>query len=220
MKFILRHFYNISVFVGIVIILFTVFTWDNLEYLQILALLNLAIINFHFFEEFGFPGGFPYFANMMFGYKNSPAPDRYPLNQMSALLTNWGTGLVMYVPPIFFADQIWLGLVPILFGGLAQLLVHGIVNNRMLKTYYNSGLATVILGHLPIAILYIKYITENNLAAVLDWVLAVVLMVVYYVVVVRIIILKSFEDINSPYPFAPEEMAKFEDFYGKEKLVK
>lgn len=219
MKFVLRHFYNISVFIGIAIILYTVLNWNSLSYLQALALLNLAVINFHFFEEFGFPGGFPYFANMMFGYKNSPAPERYPLNQMSALLINWGTALLMYVPPIFFPNVIWLGLIPILFGGLAQLLVHGIVNNRMLKTYYNGGLATAVLGHLPIAILYIRYISANDLATVWDYVIGVVLMVAYYVVVVRTLIPKVFEDINSPYPFGETEMARFEKFYGRERMV-
>jgi hypothetical protein len=215
MKFILRHFYNISFFVGVVLLALTFVFWKDLHYLQALALLNLAVINFHFFEEFGVPGGFPYFANMMFGYKNSPAPDRFPLNQMSALLTNWGTALVMYVPPIFFSNQIWLGLAPVLFGGAAQLVIHGIVNNKILKTWYNSGLVAVLFGHVPIAVFYIKYIVENNLASVCDWVIAIVLMLVWYVVGVRIIINKLFENINSPYPFDKAEMAKFHKLYKK-----
>tara|TARA_B100002049_G_scaffold229605_1_gene205506 strand:- start:448 stop:1107 length:660 start_codon:yes stop_codon:yes gene_type:complete len=219
MKYLLRHFYNISVFIGLAIIAYTIYDWDNLHYLSALALLNLAVLNFHFYEEFGFPGGFPYFANMMFGYKNSPKPERYPLNQMSAFLTNWGTALVMYLPPVFFPDKIWLGLTPILFGTM-QVVVHGIVNNKMLKTWYNGGLATAIFGHLPIAIFYIKHISENNLATVWDYVIAFVLMVVWYVVGIRIIINKSFESLDSPYPFAPEEMKRFEKFYGKQRLVK
>lgn len=219
MKYLLRNFYNISVFIGLAIIAYTIYDWNNLHYLSALALLNLAVINFHFYEEFGFPGGFPYFANMMFGYKNSPKPDRYPLNQMSAFLTNWGTALVMYLPPVFLPDKIWLGLTPILFGTM-QVVVHGIVNNKMLKTWYNGGLATALFGHLPIAIFYIKYITENNLATVWDYVIAFVLMVVWYVVGIRIFINKAFESLESPYPFAPEEMTRFEKFYGKERLVK
>lgn len=58
MKFILRHFYNISVFIGIIAIIATIIYWDHLSVLQRLALLNFAVINFHFFEEFGFPGDF------------------------------------------------------------------------------------------------------------------------------------------------------------------
>ncbi|PZP43187.1 MAG: HXXEE domain-containing protein [Pseudopedobacter saltans] len=219
MKYLLRNFYNISFFIGIAIIAYTIFDWNNSHYLSSLALLNLAVINLHFFEEFGFPGGFPYFANMMFGYKNSPAPDRFPLNQLSAFLTNWGTAVVMYLLPIFFPKKIWLGLMPIIFG-LIQVLVHGIINNKMLKTWYNGGLATALLGHLPIGILYIKYLNKNHLATTWDYLTALILVIIWYVVGIRIIINKSFESETSPYPFAPEEMARFEHFYGKERLVK
>lgn len=211
MKFLLRHFYNLSVPIDIIIIIGTIIFWQDINVLQRLALLNLAIINFHFFEEFGYPGGFPKFANTMFAYKNSPRPDRFPLNQMSAFLTNWGTALVLYVPPIIFPDAIWFGLAPILFGGLAQLIVHAIVNNKMLGTYYNAGLATVVFGHLPIAIIYIIYIHTHNLVSFWDYVIGVVIMVLWYVVGIRILINKGFESMNSSYSFAPEEMAKFKN---------
>ncbi|MGM9965232.1 MAG: HXXEE domain-containing protein, partial [Clostridium sp.] len=113
MKFLLRHFYNISLGIGIVVLIATIVFWNNMSYLQGLALLNFAVINFHFFEEFGFPGGFPGFCNTMFACKNSPAPERFPLNQMSAFLTNWITAIVLYLPPVFFPDVIWFGLAPI-----------------------------------------------------------------------------------------------------------
>ena len=211
MKFLLRHFYNLSVPIGVIIIIGTIIFWQDINALQRLALINLAVINFHFFEEFGYPGGFPKFANTMFAYKNSPRPDRFPLNQMSAFLTNWGTALVLYIPPIIFPNEIWFGLAPILFGGLAQLIVHAIVNNKMLGTYYNAGLATVVFGHLPIAIIYIIYIHTHNLVSFWDYVIGVVIMVLWYVVGIRILINKGFESMNSSYPFAPEEMAKFKN---------
>lgn len=209
MRFVLRHFYNISFLIGIITIAGTFVFWKDLSFLQGLALLNFAVINFHFFEEFGFPGGFPMFCNTMFGYKNSPKPDRFPLNQMSALVTNWGTAIVLYLPPIFFPNAIWFGLAPILFGGVAQLLVHGVVNNRMLKRFYNAGLAVVLFGHLPIAVLYIRYITINNMANFWDYLIGIVIMVLWYVVGVRLIINKSFENMNSPYPFDEVEMKRF-----------
>lgn len=118
---------------------------------------------------------------------------------------------MLYVPPIIFPDAIWFGLAPILFGGLAQLIVHAIVNNKMLGTYYNAGLATVVFGHLPIAIIYIIYIHTHNLVSFWDYVIGVVIMVLWYVVGIRILINKGFESMNSSYPFAPEEMAKFKN---------
>lgn len=99
------------------------------------------------------------------------------------------------------------------------MLIHGIVNNRMLKTWYNGGLATTLLGHFPIMILYIRYITEHQLVIVWDYVIGTVLMVLWYVVGVRIVISKSCENLNSSYPFAKEEMDKFERFYGKERML-
>lgn len=100
---------------------------------------------------------------------------------MSAFLTNWVTAIVLYLPLIFFPDVIWFGLAPILF------------------------------GHVPIAICYIHYITVNNLASGWDYLIGTVIMVLWYVVGVRIIINKTFEDVNSPYPFDEVEMNKFKN---------
>ena len=40
MKFLLRHFYNISIFIGIITILLTIVFWQDLVVLQRLALLR------------------------------------------------------------------------------------------------------------------------------------------------------------------------------------
>lgn len=209
MRFIIRHFYNISAFVGGICVIFAVVFWQELSPLQRLALLNFVVINFHFFEEFGFPGGFPTFANTMFACKNSPAPDRYPLNQLSACLTNWGTAIVLYLPPIFFPELIWFGLAPIIFGGVAQLIMHGLYNNLLLKRYYNAGLISTLFGHFPIAIVYIHYIVMNNMATIWDWIIGIAIMFIWYIVGVRIIIVKSCESINSRYPFDEVELNRF-----------
>ena len=209
MRVIIRHFYNISAFIGGICVIFAVVFWQELSLLQRLALLNFAVINFHFFEEFGFPGGFPAFANTLFACKHSPAPDRYPLNQLSACLTNWGTAIVLYFPPIFFPDVIWFGLAPILFGGVAQLIMHGLYNNLLLKRCYNAGLISTLFGHFPIAIVYINYIVMNDMATIWDWIIGIAIMVIWYVVIVRGIFLKGFGDINSPYPFEKVEMERF-----------
>ena len=39
-----------------------------------------------------------------------------------------------------------------------------------------------------------------------DYIIGIIIMVLWYVVGIRVIINKSLEDMNSPYPFAPEEM--------------
>ncbi len=217
MKFILKHWHTISLFAGIYIIAGTLDFWDSLTYLQVLSLLNLGVIFLHFYEEFGFPGGFPKFANTLFNPKDSTPDlaDRYPLNAMSALWINWGTALFLYLPPVLFPDVIGLGLAPMLFGGVAQVIVHGIVNNKILKTWYNSGLATSVLGHLPLLILYIQHIENQNLATIWDYVIGMILMIVWYVIVIRILIPKLWESKNSPYPFSKEVMDKFDKLYKR-----
>ena len=215
MNFILKHWVKLSAVLGVAVLAFTLMTWLHWHYLQALALLNLAVIFFHFFEEFELPGGFPKFSNTLFAPKDSmlEIADHYPLNNMSALWINWGTAIVMYLTPVFFPDVIWLGLIPMIFGGVAQLLVHGIANNVMLKTWYNSGLFVVVFGHLPLMIAYILYIETHNLAVWTDYVIATVLMVVWYVGVIRVAIPTLWEDKNSPYSFTPEQMRKFDTLY-------
>lgn len=209
MKFLLKNWYNINGIIGIITIIVAAIFWNEMHFLQRLAILNFGVLNLHVFEEFRFPGGFPMFANTMFAMKNSPRPDRYPLNRMSALLTNWVTAFVLYVPPIIWPNAVWFGLAPILFGGAAQLLMHGIYNNILLKRFYNAGLCAVVFGHVPIMIVYIHYIITHNMVTVSDWIWGIAIMSVWYVVGVRIIINKTFEDIDSPYPFSDEEMRRF-----------
>lgn len=219
MRFLLKNWVTLSAVIGGLIVLFTLLTWQDWSLLQILAWLNLAVIFFHFFEEFTWPGGFPKFANTLFAAKDSTPEiaDRYPLNNMSALWINWGTAIFMYLPPIFFPHLIWLGLIPMIFGGVAQLIMHAIVNNKMLKSYYNAGLATTLCGHFPLLVIYVYEIEKHHLATWLDYVIAVFLMVVWYVGVIRILIPKIWEDKHSPYAFTSAQMAKFDKLYPNVK---
>ncbi|WP_409348334.1 HXXEE domain-containing protein [Paenibacillus glucanolyticus] len=60
---------------------------------------------------------------------------------------------------IIFPDAIWLGLVTMYFG-FSQILMHGIVMNRKLKSFYNPGLAASIFLHGPIGVYYTWYVTK------------------------------------------------------------
>jgi len=216
--FILRYWYNISGIVGTACLLLLVKNWNNprYTYVQRLLFFNFAVINFHFLEEFGVPGGFPKFANTIFNpRKDNQHPDRYPLNQLSALIINWLTGLVMYLVPVLYPTgrMVWLGLSSMLFGGVAQLLVHGIVNNVLLHTWYNSGLASVLLGHVPALVLYIRHISAKKEASVGVWLAAIAFIFVWYIGIIRIVIPMLFEDRNSPFPFDSVEMQRFDNFY-------
>jgi hypothetical protein len=120
----------------------------------------------HQFEEYGFPGGEPAIMNRIL--QASDLPDRFPLNQFSAMFTNVFAGVVLYGLPFFFPDAIWFCLAPMLFN-FGQLMVHGVATNRMLKGFFNPGLAAVVFLHLPISIYFIQYVCSTGIIAGWDW---------------------------------------------------
>ncbi|MGE6786701.1 HXXEE domain-containing protein [Ensifer adhaerens] len=193
--------------------------WEDFSVLQRFALANFAVIMFHVFEEFGVPGGFGKLANTLL-YTNSPDITRWPLNQKAVMIGNWAFAVLFYLPPIFFPNVIWLGITPMLFGAVGQMLAHGVINNLKLKAAglrygYNSGLVTAALGHVPLCIGFGYYLTTHNLATGWDWAIGFAYAVFAYVVVFRMVIMKSQEDPQSPYPFDATEMRRFDKLYQR-----
>lgn len=219
MKFMHRHWYEVSAFIGVGIFAILLLFWSDFSILQRFAIANLGVIFFHFYEEFGFPGGFGKLANSLL-YTTSPDITRWPLNQRSVWFGNWAFAILFYVPPIFFPNVMILGITPMLFGAIGQMFSHGGMNNVYLKKAglrygYNSGLATALFGHVPLCIAYGYYIETAGLATAWDWVLGFLYAVFAYVVVFRMVIMRVFEDKNSPYPFDATEMARFDRLYGR-----
>ncbi len=218
MKFLHRHWYDLSAAVGVAILIVLFAFWGEFSVLQRLSIASLAAIFFHFFEEFGFPGGFGKMANTLY-YKNSPDITRWPLNQRSVMIGNWSFALLFYVPPVFFPQLIWLGLTPMLFGAISQGLAHGVLNNVLLKRAgfrygFNSGLITTVPGHIPLTIAYGYIVETMRLATAWHWVVGFLGAVFAYAVVFRMLIIKSLEDASSPYPFDETEMKRFDRLYG------
>uniref|UniRef100_UPI00119E686B HXXEE domain-containing protein n=1 Tax=Bacillus thuringiensis TaxID=1428 RepID=UPI00119E686B len=132
----------------------------------------------------------------------------YPLNQNSAMITNVVIVYIMYLIPIFFSGVIWLGLAPMLFG-MMQFMVHGIMTPKKLGQFYNPGLGAVVLGHIPLAIYYIYYIHSNGIVTGWDWIVGIIYMILTAFIVVNKMTYSWLADENSPYPFAEEEMRRF-----------
>jgi len=70
-----RHWYHVSDGIALALFASLALFWKELSVLQRLSLANLGVIFLHFFEEFGFPGGFPTLANAVL----YPSPDA-PVN--------------------------------------------------------------------------------------------------------------------------------------------
>lgn len=211
MKFINRHWYNIGAVVAVCTLAYLILSWGELDMLVRLQLISFIAMLVHQFEEYGFPGGEPAIVNIVF--KNSDIPDRYPLNQFSAMITNVIGAYVISLLPVFLPDVIWLGIVP-MFIGFSQIIVHGLMTPKKLKSIYNPGLGAVVFIHYPVGIYYIYYIVTNNLVSATDWIIAVIYFIVAVAIVINGLTYKIMPNRNTKYPFDKVEM---ERFHVKEK---
>jgi len=208
LKFLRRHWHDIGLVSAAVAAAVLIATWNELVVLQKLLILNFIAVLVHQFEEYSWPGGFPAIANMVL--QRSERPDRYPLNQNSSMVANLIFAYGFYLVPVFFPNVIWLGLAPVLSGITIQLVGHAILMNRRLRTVYSPGVASIVFGWLPIGVVYIYYIVTNNLVNLGDWVVAVVWMAVFVLLNFNVIEQRLLGDKNSPYPFDPDEMKRFD----------
>jgi len=187
---------------------FLVGFWGNeIDPLRKILLLSFMALLMHQFEEYALPGGFPAVFNIGWNHETE-APDRYPLNRLTCVCVNTFLAYPFYILPIVFPRIIWLGLAQILFGMGGQLLVHGIVINRKIHSYYNPGLAVTVFLHVPIGAYYIWYVYAHGLIEPRHWIAGIAACGLATVLVVGLPV-RLLRDRNSPYPFDPEEMARF-----------
>ncbi|MCM1049717.1 MAG: HXXEE domain-containing protein [Clostridiales bacterium] len=206
MSFLRRKWWYVCLAFAIISGIVGVFVWKDLAFLQKLALLNFITLLLHEFEEYGWPGGGQAVANTL--RPGDIIPDRYPLNQMNAMVGNLFFVLVFYPLPIFFPNVIWLGVAPVVFG-LMQVLAHGIITNVRMKSPYNPGMASSVLGHLPIGVLWIGYVTVNHLATGKDWAIGLCYLIVGFGIAYAVLVYKLMADKHTKYPFSSEEMNQF-----------
>jgi hypothetical protein len=180
--------------------------WAELVVLQRLLLVNFIVVLLHQAEEYRWPGGFPAVANLVL--LRSPVPDRYPVNQNSAMVANLIFAYGFYLLPIFRPDVIWFGLGPVLIGAVVQLVGHGIVINAKLGSVYNPGMATAISGHVPVGAAYIYHISMNDSTTLWDWSFAIVYAASFMLLNFGVLEIRILGDKNSPYPFDPDEMQR------------
>ena len=205
MRFFRRHWYEIGGIVAIGAIAYLVFFWNQMDLLIRVLLMSFIAILVHQYEEYGFPGGEPAIMNM--ALQPSDIPDRYPLNQNSAMITNvlaW----IVYFLPVFFPHLIWFGLAPMLMG-LSQFIVHGIATNIKMKSIYNPGLGAVVFLHLPIGIYYIYRIVSEGLVHGTDWIFAVIYLAFIAGGIVNGLTYKVLAKRDSKYVFDDVEMRRF-----------
>lgn len=205
MRFMRNHWYDVGPGLAVVAAIWAL--TGEFTTVQFILLLNFIVFLLHEFEEYRLPGGEPWVLNEVFQPSGGP-PDRYKANQNNVLFINmmcW----VMYLVPIFVPTVIWVGLAPVLFGLVGQVIVHVIITNRKLKTFYNPGQAAVLLGHVPLGIWYLVEVHQQALITGWDWVLALAYVLLFGVVIMQGIGFRLLAATDSPYPFTPAEMSRW-----------
>lgn len=206
LKFICRHWYSIGLIPALSAIAVLVFRWDQMSVLLRLNTVSFIAMLIHQFEEYGFPGGEPMIMNRVL--QGSDMPDRYPLNQFSAMLTNVLFSYVIYLLPLLFPDVIWLGIAPMLMG-MMQFLIHGLMTNIKMKSIYNPGLGAVVFLHIPAGVIYIRYIVSNGLTSGAIWAAGIIYTIAATVFILGALTYVLLPDRDTRWIFEAKELEKF-----------
>ncbi|OKP77638.1 hypothetical protein A3844_29945 [Paenibacillus helianthi] len=184
MNLLRKYWQDLGLFIGILVCIFVSMNWGTVPRINSILWLSFVAILLHQFEEYRWPGYFPgVFNTVLF---KSESPERYPLNQQSAMIINVGIAYLFYLLPVFFPSVVWLGMAPVLMG-FFQIIFHGIVLNIKAKKIYNPGMFTAIFVHLPIGIWYINFVYKHDVVSLMDWILSTI----YFVIAVYIFIVKG-----------------------------
>lgn len=132
---------------------------DYIPALQRLMILFFMILTLHEFEEYVYPGGFPA-ANNIGLMGETKDFGKYPLNELSAFVVNVVLAYPLYICGIIFYEHLWLGIF-IAYFTMIQCIIHCIVINRKLHSWYSPGCASALFVMLPFGIYYLTYLTEH-----------------------------------------------------------
>ena len=129
---------------------------------QVLSSANLIALLVHQYEEYKDPGYGGTQINRVIGrILKGGSPRNYPLNTNSAMCINTAIAYPVYVAPIVFPKNKWLGLGPVFFG-FTQVALHGIMPKVALDEWYGPGFLSSALLHLPIGATYIKALKRSG----------------------------------------------------------
>jgi hypothetical protein len=161
-----------------------------------LLLANFALLPLHEFEEYGWPGGEPPIMNKVI--QPSSEPDRYALNQLSALVVNVFAAYPFRLLAAVFPGAIWLGFGAVFFW-FGQFVAHGVLTNKKLKKIYNPGSPTmvVVVGFL---VYFMVHVISNDLASAWDWIGGILLTAAFAAIFLVKMTYTWLADKNSKYP--------------------
>lgn len=170
MKKFVNNWQNISLALGILIGAYAFLFVEEIT--QNLLLLSIAVLFLHFFEEFGFPGGFPLMGMKVLMNSKEKDSTKWNCNNLNSMFGNWGFLFLIYILAVLLPEIKILTLAAMLFS-FAELFMHLLLFNVKLKTFYNPGMVTGVFMLTPIAIYYFANVYDGNLFVWYDYIFAV-----------------------------------------------
>lgn len=211
MRKLVRHWYEMEVYIaGFYVLLLAMGQWDLL---QKILLLGLAFIHLHFFEEFGFPGGFAWGGIKVEMKQVNEDVRLWPLNQLSALWGNEWFAVIVYLLPLFFPQVHWLDLAAIVFAYL-EFLMHVVIFNLGLHSWYNPGSLTAVLGLTLTSTWGLWQLRTQNLFNWVDLVIALVWIFSNYWIAFRSPLFNHFNN-KKEFTFSRQDVLKADKYMKK-----
>lgn len=164
-----NNWHNVSLGLAAVAALLAVFSGDMTQKMILAA---TAVMFLHFFEEFGFPGGFPLMGMRVLMNSRERDSSKWNCNNLNSMFGNWEFCFLVYGLALIFPSVRFLTLSAMLFL-FAEILMHLVLFNFKLKRIYNPGMLTGVLGFSPIAYYYFTNVFDKNFFAPYDYILAV-----------------------------------------------
>ncbi|MBQ7479128.1 MAG: HXXEE domain-containing protein [Selenomonadaceae bacterium] len=135
-------------------------------------LASIAILFLHFFEEFGYPGGFPLLGMKVMMNSTEMDSTKWNCNNLNSMFGNWGFLVLLYILPLFLPSVRFLTLSAMMFL-FAEVLMHLIIFPVKLREFYNPGQITAVLGLGIIGVYYFGTVFEPQMFVWYDYALAV-----------------------------------------------
>ena len=141
-------------------------------------LASITILFLHFFEEFGYPGGFPLMGMKVMMNSDELDYRKWDCNNLNSMFGNWGFLFLIYVLPLLLPNVRFLTLAAMMFL-FAEVFMHLILFPVKLKKFYNAGQITSS-GLGVIGLIYFTQVFNPAAVVWYDYILAVICFVVVF----------------------------------------
>ena len=152
MRKVINNWYYVSV--GLAVVFACILLTGNWDARETYLLASSVFLCLHFFEEFGFPGGFPFMGGKGLLGKAETDSTKWNCNNLNSMLSNWASLILIYLLPLFIPGARFLTIGAIVLS-IGEILMHLVLFNVRLKTFYNPGLITGLFGIGSVVIVYL-----------------------------------------------------------------